>query len=79
MSEVQRIAEGLSGDERELIDLFDADDDVIFVTGAQSGAVEKLYSLCVFAKVSAGGMRFITLEPLGLEVRAILQQKEPSQ
>lgn len=73
----EQIARGLTKAQRELLDLFDTNDDAVFVSttdASQLEAVDQLYNAGMVAKVRAAGMNFITLEPVGIAVRAELER-----
>lgn len=76
MTKAEEIVKGLTEAQRDLLDQFDCDDDVVFIgSSEQFDAAHTLYEMCVVAKVLAGHL-FVTLEPLGCEVRALLKGQD---
>ena len=70
----EQIAAGLTKAQRELFDLFDSDDEIVFVPHHLREAHDELFADGILSKFLVG-MIFAGLERLGQQVRTILENR----
>ena len=73
MTDLSKLAAGLSEAQRKIIERFDTKNDVVFVNTAQLPEAEKLLQLDIVTQIKATGLMFIALKPLGKSLAAYLK------